>query len=317
MILAGVCVLLHFVADRWWPTTLLVYGPKWLAWLPLAVFAVAALLLRSGRVTAAVLIGGLLIVRPLLEFRFNWPADASRRPEAGVVRVLTCNVHGSALRQPELQRLIDSTGPDLVTLQEWPNHNELIAGWRAAGWHVRHDGELCLASRWPILDAEVLGYDHVGGKGTAARYHLQADDGPLCVFNVHLASARPALEAFMERKWRARSAVEANTALRWEESRLVSAEAGRESGRVVVAGDFNLPEESAVYEECWSRWLDAHATAGCGFGYSWYTSRLGALRIDHVLTGAGGGCRRCWVGPDVGSDHRPVVADLIPGTGAR
>jgi vancomycin resistance protein VanJ len=35
------------------------------------------------------------------------------------------------------------------------------------------------------------------------------------------------------------------------------------------------------------------------------------VRIDHILAGPGWYCARCWVGPDVGSPHRPVLADLI------
>ena len=34
------------------------------------------------------------------------------------------------------------------------------------------------------------------------------------------------------------------------------------------------------------------------------------VRIDHVLTGAGLVPRVCEVGPDVGSDHLPVIADV-------
>ncbi|HBO45279.1 MAG TPA: hypothetical protein DD670_15390 [Planctomycetaceae bacterium] len=34
-------------------------------------------------------------------------------------------------------------------------------------------------------------------------------------------------------------------------------------------------------------------------------------RIDHILMRSDWWPRRCWVGPDMGSDHLPVVADLI------
>jgi endonuclease/exonuclease/phosphatase (EEP) superfamily protein YafD len=35
-----------------------------------------------------------------------------------------------------------------------------------------------------------------------------------------------------------------------------------------------------------------------------------AVRIDHILAGPGWRCRRCRVGPDAGSPHRPVIADM-------
>ena len=39
--------------------------------------------------------------------------------------------------------------------------------------------------------------------------------------------------------------------------------------------------------------------------------RKTTVRIDHVLAGKGWNCVRCWVGPNVGSPHRPVLADLV------
>jgi len=38
---------------------------------------------------------------------------------------------------------------------------------------------------------------------------------------------------------------------------------------------------------------------------------LFGLMIDHVLAGPNVRIARAWVGQDVGSDHFPVVADLI------
>jgi endonuclease/exonuclease/phosphatase (EEP) superfamily protein YafD len=39
-------------------------------------------------------------------------------------------------------------------------------------------------------------------------------------------------------------------------------------------------------------------------------TRKTGVRIDHILAGHGWRCRRCWVGPNIGSAHRPVIADL-------
>ena len=35
------------------------------------------------------------------------------------------------------------------------------------------------------------------------------------------------------------------------------------------------------------------------------------MRIDHILIGGLGQASQCWVGPDVGSPHRPVIAVAI------
>jgi endonuclease/exonuclease/phosphatase (EEP) superfamily protein YafD len=81
----------------------------------------------------------------------------------------------------------------------------------------------------------------------------------------------------------------------------------------VVAGDFNTPPDSGVYGDFWASFGNAFSEAGFGFGNTHFTHRT-SLRIDHVLFGRGWRCRKCWVGPAVGSAHRPVIADLEPVT---
>jgi endonuclease/exonuclease/phosphatase (EEP) superfamily protein YafD len=77
----------------------------------------------------------------------------------------------------------------------------------------------------------------------------------------------------------------------------------------VIAGDFNMPTDSDIYQLYWSSYTNAFSAAGLGFGYTKFT-RWHGIRIDHILAGPGWRCRRSWVGPDVGSDHRPVLAEL-------
>jgi vancomycin resistance protein VanJ len=94
----------------------------------------------------------------------------------------------------------------------------------------------------------------------------------------------------------------------------VSGWIGGLSEGVVVAGDFNMPTDSAIYRECWSNLSNAFSKSGFGFGYTeWPTVggwRFG-IRIDHILTGPRWRPQRCWVGPDVGSDHLPLLADVL------
>jgi endonuclease/exonuclease/phosphatase (EEP) superfamily protein YafD len=78
---------------------------------------------------------------------------------------------------------------------------------------------------------------------------------------------------------------------------------------VILGGDFNTPCQSALYHREWSGFSDAFNAAGLGTGHSYFG--LGAsVRIDHLLSAAGWRCIRCRVGPDVGSPHRPVIADF-------
>ncbi len=88
---------------------------------------------------------------------------------------------------------------------------------------------------------------------------------------------------------------------------------------MILAGDFNLPTDSTIYREVWSGWTNAFSTTGFGFGYTVWTRATClsyGLRIDHVLTPSVIKPRRSWVGPNVGSDHLPLLADLVPTDGA-
>jgi endonuclease/exonuclease/phosphatase (EEP) superfamily protein YafD len=101
-----------------------------------------------------------------------------------------------------------------------------------------------------------------------------------------------------------------NLAARGAQSELASRRADWSLRPVIVAGDFNTPADGAVYADSWPAFTNAFTSAGVGFGYTHYT-RLTRVRIDHVLAGPGWRVRRCEVGPDVGSAHRPVIAELV------
>ena len=77
----------------------------------------------------------------------------------------------------------------------------------------------------------------------------------------------------------------------------------------LVAGDFNLPSDSAIYRRDWASLPSAFETAGNGFGTSKRTGWFG-VRIDHILLGPGWTCDRAFIGPHLNGDHRPLVADL-------
>ena len=80
-------------------------------------------------------------------------------------------------------------------------------------------------------------------------------------------------------------------------------------GPLLLAGDFNLPVESAIYGQYWAQFSNAFSAAGLGLGHTKFT-RWHGVRIDHILAGPSWRFRRCWVGPDVKSDHRPLIADV-------
>src|SRR5262249_20573587 len=171
--------------------------------------------------------------------------------------------------------------------------------------------ELCLASRHPIRGVEVFSDPAFADRGGAAlRGELDTPAGRVHLINLHLATPRFGLESVLRQRWREfPGLVEENPDWRRRKAELIRAGAGQVDGPLLLAGDFNTPPDSATYRRCWSSLSNAYCSAGVGWGYTYFTQHA-AVRIDHILAGDGWRCRACWVGPDVGSPHRPVVADV-------
>jgi vancomycin resistance protein VanJ len=78
---------------------------------------------------------------------------------------------------------------------------------------------------------------------------------------------------------------------------------------VIVAGDFNTPPESPVFRDNFGTLSSAFTVAGWGVGSTYFAGRF-SLRLDHILCNDQWQPKGCWVGPDVGSEHRPLTAVL-------
>ena len=199
--------------------------------------------------------------------------------------------------------------PDVVALQEWWPPYEKAVFWQQ-DWHIRTTTEgLCIASRFPIRNVESLSSHDLGAPGGLLRCVLDTPDGPIEFVNVHLATPRPGFEAILHRERGCFTKMADNTALRWQFSERATAWIGEPKPGTLVVGDFNLPADSPIFRLCWFGWEDGFSRSGFGLGHTKFTRWFGA-RIDHILTGPGSRVRQCRVGPDVGSDHRAVLAEL-------
>lgn len=80
---------------------------------------------------------------------------------------------------------------------------------------------------------------------------------------------------------------------------------------VVVLGDLNLSPDAPGYARLLADAGLSDAMAGQGWRPTWLAGFWPlALRIDHVLVSPGLCASHAAVGPDIGSDHRPVVVRL-------
>lgn len=295
-------------ADVWCLATVLMFAPlPLLVLLPLALVALAVIFSRRALLTVAPAL--ILMIVPIARFCIPW-CPVWSTPVAGPrLRVLTCNMHYTRSTSARLDRLIIESDPDVVAIQEFRDSARSEELTRT-GWHTHQLPGLFLASRFPIRKAERIGPHSTDPDGSVGRYELLTPEVVITLFSVHLASPRDGLDAIANRAAGGMDELAANSELRREQARRLALKANRTTGPVLLVGDFNTPPQSAIWREDWEGYEDAFGVAGWGWGHT-FSARLSSVRIDHVLIGRRGWATHCWVGPNVGSPHRPVIADVV------
>jgi endonuclease/exonuclease/phosphatase (EEP) superfamily protein YafD len=310
----GVLALMWSAGDRTWPATLALFGPRWVYALPLLVLAPAVLAWR--RVLVVPLAAGAVIaLGPIMGFSVPWGRIGDVRESE--LRVVTFNVEGGSVTEEEFMQLLTELEPDVVAVQEY----DPSARWRIPEpWHVCRSGELMVVSRFPIERIEVSRcawppqrYEDQNGLYCI----LRTPQGPVGFCNVHLDTPRKALGSILNSEtvitWSNTDYAEERIEFRRRESADMAEWLRQFDGPLIIAGDFNMPVNSLIYREYWSGFDNAFSRTGLGYGYTKMTTirrvQFGT-RIDHVLTDSKWRPTRSWLGSRMGSDHRPLIAEL-------
>jgi hypothetical protein len=308
-------LLLRAGGDQWWPVFPLLFGPRWIT-LPLLVLPLPLLLSRPRSGIVPALVTAVAVLAGILGMRIGAARIGLGPSGPTTFRLVEYNMATSqAVTRSTLARL-DSMDAQVATLVECPSYSDAIHV--PAGWNLKSGGELCFLSKFPIVAWDFRSQDDIWklhGKLAIAKATIRIGSQNVTVALLHLKSPRDALVEFRyPSAWPGLPAsVDSISAIRNVESRLAIEflqpviDSG---GPLIVAGDFNTPEESRIYSRWWSRFSDAFEEAGIGAGYSWHSHWHG-IRIDHILLNDQVASRQTWIGPDLGSDHVPVLADLV------
>ena len=283
-------------------TTPMLYGPRWV-WLfpPLVLLPLA---FRHMWRLLPLVLAVLVVVFPIMQLEINV------KPVAGTadrhLTVVTFNA--DQMREfGQLNQLLADVRADVLAIQEWSSENPPDP---LPGWTLRCVGSVCVASRHAIATPEALDRSMIGGyDAMAVRAVVTTSHGPVSFTSLHLETVREGLEAVMDGRRDALSELRSNIIFRNLESRLIAGWIRKTDLPIVIGGDFNLPTDSAIFREHWTQFSDGFENAGLGFGYTKFTSWWGA-RIDHVLYDHTWRALRAEVGPDLGSDHRPMITTL-------
>lgn len=240
------------------------------------------------------------------------PAGPRRDADGFRLRVLTCNT-GPDYDPVALAKLIIDEDIDVAALQEGEVKRQFL-DLLPEPWRVYSSEGISLISRYEALDRKVLARGDPPSHATVVfAVELDTPGQPVDFAAIHLYTPRRGLEAVNETLLQWPRRMRANIEFRAHESEAAARWAAKRSPTLILAGDFNLPPESCIFRRDWSRYTDAFPVAGRGYGYTFGYTSSGwwyGIRIDHILAGDGWRVERAWVGPHVGADHRPVIAEL-------
>lgn len=236
-----------------------------------------------------------------------WDAPTHATSGTHRLRVMTLNVHASNTRYDDVRAEIERADPDIVFL---PENTDL---WAAGLAPLRErypyviDGRsasvfsLFLFSRLPLSDAAIIRLPQPDGfPAIVARACGEgADNDMTCVrvIGIHPPPPRTA-------EW----AAERDAVL----SALPALIAGPDADRTIVLGDFNCTPWSPLFRDLVTAAGLRSTAAGIGLSPTWFSRWVPfGLTIDHILVGRAITTQGHDVGGEVGSDHFPVVADLV------
>jgi len=227
--------------------------------------------------------------------------------DMGDFTVMTYNV-GNGLAPPLLlARALRESGADIIGLEELMTEQ---AG--AIQQHLRD-----------IYPHQILYGMGIPGKGILSRYPIVAST------QLELHPERPDLHGFIEMGGRElqiivahpppprlhRTGIHPTKEARQQFEMLLQAAVSGEP--TILLGDFNMGDRQAQYSILKAAALsDAFREAGVGSGVTFPRRRgrvrlVPMVRIDYIWYTQHVRATRAWVGADAGSDHLPVMAEMV------
>ncbi len=285
---------------RWWPVDGWLVGPlllvpRWLFLVPIVPLAVGAIRSRRWLVRAVVLADLVLVLGPGMDLAVPVARLVASPMVGSKVRVLNVDPGRWMIDGARLVGLIEKQQIDVVCFTRSVEPDGLVEPLTKSGWQF--GGDHRIASRWPIAAAPAAN----SATPELAVVKLRHPDG----FDFRLASvalpgpgrAVDCLRVGDLGGWRTELAS-------WDEQviqlRLNLADSG--TSPVIVAGDFGRPDDCQRMISLRATYPSARQQAGWG-----YAGHGG----DQIVASRDWSFARFGTGPDLGTDHRPVIAEAV------
>jgi len=299
------CVLVTLLP--WWPSFdslvipkyLLLFGPRW--WLLiLLLFILVGWKCFSNRQR---IIFPILVLFSLNYLDLQLPQIWHGNNKGKAIKIVSANIGGGGSKEV-IQVLVATEQPDILFLQEAFRidltkilddryFSECISG-------------LCIASIFPFEQVGSLNRNIFEGWGRfAIFYNIRIANHEISLANIHFETPRSvlmgAISGYLD--FSLAKNIESNRIL---EANLINTWA-KDKPHVIIAGDFNMPEDDNIFQQNFSEFNNAIGIKGIGFNYTKHTSWHG-VRIDHILFSAGFQLQNVQVIEFLKGDHRPVMA---------
>jgi len=306
-----VFAVMRLFAESWLPATLILFAPRGVLLLPLPILVGLALWARRPILLVA---DGLLLAFILGPFMgFSVPIGSLFRgsPPGTRLCVMTLNQGKAPLNQAVLRLLIRKHSVNVICFQEGAGPNAL-EGADAQGWNFDSSG--LIATRFPIVEELKPEnpndfQERLFWPLRIKRVKIALPDGRRCmVACVHMGTMRTGFEflkngetaaAYRYQDWRWRQMDD-----------LIGRLGDAGDSPILIGGDFNMPGDSPMMSPLYRQFRNTFREAGWGFGYTRPT-KWPFVGIDHILVSPEWDVRHSWVGPDVGSDHLPLLTTVV------
>jgi len=322
--LGVVCTLalgFRFGSEQMWWIEIARYVP-FPAYLVPALLLVACAWPLGWRWRGLALLAPLVVATELMGLAAGSPDEVGSR-----LRFMTYNIKAYlARRTPDgyarIAWEIASQDPDVIVMQDGQSierADELPAPMKAAlkGRQIYVQDQYIVASRYPLSHCAPGNMSYSGQADDFVHCTLSFAGQDIDLFTAHFVSPRDGLNAARGKTSGGLMEWKDNFRDRMAQSIQLAAAVAQARHPVIVAGDLNADERSPVVRRLLATGLrDAYSSAAFGYGYTLgHDLRPGFsfLRIDHVLVSPDIGVRSAAPGGREGSEHRPVVTELLVG----
>jgi endonuclease/exonuclease/phosphatase family metal-dependent hydrolase len=261
----------------------------------------------------------IFLVLALMDFRFTGRLFGSNaNTTVTPIRFMTYNIAGGK-NTDALMKIIINESPSVILFQE--SSPDFLRDFRDSfpAWNIASSDDLAIASIYEIsnfIRADLPKLSNDEWKRPAyVRAVVSSGISRFAVYNTHLSTPREALNAMRHLQSNFHDLINRNIRDRENQSKRLATAVSEEKLPFILGGDFNAPEKSIMLSPFTNLGLkNVFSERGLGFGYTkGHDLQLGFsfIRIDHIFIS------RDWlpvsshVGSSLGSDHRPVLADVL------